>query len=51
MGVVQEVITLKNAVDVGNCRRGILKEPEIRAAMVTAMVDTGAMTLVIRVCL
>jgi predicted aspartyl protease len=30
-----------------NCRRGFIKEPEIRQAVVQAVVDTGAMTLVI----
>ena len=47
MGIVHAEITLKNAVDVGNCRRNIIKEPEIRQTVVQAVVDTGAMTLVI----
>ena len=47
MGIVREEITLKNGTDVGDCERGFIKEPEIRQATVTAMVDTGAGTLVI----
>jgi predicted aspartyl protease len=47
MGVVRAEITLKNATDVVNCKRGFMKEPEIRQAVVQAVVDTGAMTLVI----
>jgi len=47
MGIVHAEITLKNAVDVGACKRGIIKEPEIRQTVVQAVVDTGAMTLVI----
>jgi clan AA aspartic protease len=47
MGTVYEQITLKNAGDVSNVRRGLIKEPEIREATVRAMVDTGAITLVI----
>jgi len=47
MGLVHAEVTLKNAGDVINVRRGYIKEPEIRQATVTAMVDTGAATLVI----
>ena len=47
MGIVHAEITLKNAIDVGACRRGIIKESEIRETVVKAVVDTGAMTLVI----
>jgi predicted aspartyl protease len=47
MGIVHAEITLKNAGDVSNVRRGIIKEPEIRQTVVQAVVDTGAMTLVI----
>jgi len=47
MGVVQAEITLKNAIDVGNYRRNLIKEPEIRQTVVQAVVDTGALTLVI----
>jgi clan AA aspartic protease len=47
MGLVHAEITLKNAIDVGACKRGFIKEPEIRQTTVRAVVDTGAMTLVI----
>ena len=47
MGLVYEKITLKNAGDVTNARRGIIGESEIRQTAITAMVDTGAGTLVI----
>jgi clan AA aspartic protease len=47
MGTVRAEITLKNAVDVVNCRRNLIKEPEIRQTVVQAVVDTGAMNLVI----
>jgi len=47
MGTVHAEITLKNASDVVNARRGLIKEPEIHQTIVKAVVDTGAMTLVI----
>ena len=47
MGLVHAEITLKNAGDVTNVQRGFLKEPEVRETVVQAVVDTGAMTLVI----
>ena len=47
MGVVRAEITLKNAGDVASVRRGYIKKPEIRQTMVEAVVDTGALTLVI----
>ena len=47
MGLVHTEITLKNAGDVVNVRRGIIDEGEIRQVTLTAMVDTGAGTLVI----
>ena len=47
MGLVYENITLKNAIDVGACRRGILGEAQIRQLNIKAMVDTGADMLVI----
>jgi len=47
MGLVHAEITLKNAGDVTNVKRGYIKEPEIRQTTVTAMVDTGAATLII----
>ena len=47
MGIVRAEITLKNAIDMGNARRGMIKDSEIRQTTVTAVVDTGAGTLVI----
>jgi len=47
MGLVYAEITLRNAGDVSNEQRGIIKESDIRQTTVTAMVDTGAVTLVI----
>jgi clan AA aspartic protease len=44
---VHAEITLRNAGDVTNVRRGYIKEPEIRQTNITAVVDTGAATLVI----
>jgi len=47
MGLVHAEITLRNVGDVTSVNRGYIKEPEIRQTTVTAMVDTGAATLVI----
>ena len=47
MGSVYAEITLKNAVDVGNLKRGTIKKKEIRQTTVKALVDTGAPTLFI----
>ena len=47
MGLVYAEITLKNALDVGNAGVGIIKEQDIRQIAVSALVDTGAWTLVI----
>jgi hypothetical protein len=47
MGMVYAEITLKNATDTGACKRGLMKEEEIRQATVQVIVDTGAGTLVI----
>jgi clan AA aspartic protease len=47
VGIVRIELTLKNAGDATNAKRGIINEPEIRQTTVTAMVDTGAATLVI----
>jgi len=47
MGIVRTEITLKNAIDVGTADRGMIKDTEIRQTTVTAVVDTGAITLVI----
>ena len=47
MGMIYEELTLRNAGDVFNARREIIKEAEIRQTKVTAIVDTGAATMVI----
>ena len=47
MGMVYENITLKNAFDEKDFRRGFIKEGEIRQIKVLALVDTGAETLII----
>ena len=47
MGTVYAEITLSNVVDAARVRDGQLKEQDLRSATVTALVDTGAMTLVI----
>jgi len=47
MGNVFADITLRNCGDVINVQRGIITEEDIRTLSLTALVDTGAMTLVI----
>jgi clan AA aspartic protease len=47
MGAVYTEITLKNAGDEGDVKRGFMKENEVRQTTVTALVDTGAPELVI----
>ena len=47
MGEVREEITLVNTTDLGNMYRGSMRETEIRQLTVEALVDTGAMNLVI----
>jgi len=47
MGLVQEEITLKNVRDKMKAEEGYIKEFEIRQTTVQAVVDTGAMNLVI----
>jgi predicted aspartyl protease len=47
MGTAYDEITLKNAGDVTNVRRGLIKEPEIREMTIQVVADTGADTLVI----
>jgi clan AA aspartic protease len=47
MGMVHTEITLRNLFDMGNADRGMIKDSEIRQTTVTAVVDTGAGTLVI----
>ncbi|MDR1257558.1 MAG: clan AA aspartic protease [Spirochaetaceae bacterium] len=47
MGIVYTEITLKNAGDVANVGCGFIAEKDVRGITVTALVDTGAGTLVI----
>ena len=47
MGFVHAEITLKNAKDIFKAEDGLIKDQEIRQTTVTALVDTGAMSLVI----
>jgi clan AA aspartic protease len=47
MGTVYAEITLKNSGDVSEFQRGHISEQEVRSVTVTAMVDTGAGSLVI----
>ena len=46
MGAVAEII-LENAADSAICKRGTIKGQEVRSVTVTAVVDTGAASLVI----
>ncbi|GHV77876.1 hypothetical protein AGMMS49942_26970 [Spirochaetia bacterium] len=47
MGQVHTDITLKNAGDVINVGRGLIKAPNVRETTVQAMADTGALALTI----
>ena len=47
MGTVHTEITLKNSADVVNAKKGLIREEEVRSITVTAVVDTGAGTIVI----
>jgi clan AA aspartic protease len=47
MGNVYAEITVKNGGDVTNVGRGIMPERDVRSLTLTALVDTGAVTLVI----
>ena len=47
MGIVHAEITLKNAFDEGKAKEGLIREQEVRSITVTAIVDTGAASLVI----
>jgi len=47
MGHVYADITLLNAIDVGLARRGDITNAHVRKMEVNAMVDSGAMTLII----
>ena len=47
MGTVHAEITLENARDKGKAQEGLIKAEDVRAVTVQAVVDTGAMSLVI----
>ena len=47
MGIVHTEITLKNVKDAIRAEDGLIQEHQIRQATVTAVVDTGAWTIVI----
>jgi clan AA aspartic protease len=47
MGTVYAEITLKNARDEGKAREGLFSANDVRDVTVEALVDTGAMSLVI----
>ena len=47
MGMIHTEITLKNAADESKASEGLIKENAVRAVTVTAVVDTGAASLVI----
>jgi clan AA aspartic protease len=47
MGNVHVEITVKNNGDVSNAERGIIPEQNIRSVTVTALVDTGATSIII----
>ena len=47
MGMVHAEITVRNAIDEGNARKGLISEQEVRSITVNAVVDTGAASLVI----
>jgi len=47
MGTVHAEITLRNALDEGKAREGLISDEEVRSITVTAVVDTGAASLVI----
>ncbi|MDR1176965.1 MAG: hypothetical protein LBK83_16010 [Treponema sp.] len=45
MGITKDEITLTNAVDKGNVKRGLMDEKDIRSVTVRAVADTGALRL------
>jgi clan AA aspartic protease len=47
MGNVYADITLKNSGDISNVGRGIISDKDVRTVTLSALVDTGASTLVI----
>jgi clan AA aspartic protease len=47
MGTFSEKITLTNAIDQGAAGRGFIQQNQIRQVTVSALVDTGAFTVVV----
>jgi clan AA aspartic protease len=47
MGNFSEEITLVNAGDLSNVQRGLMRESDVRQTTVSAVVDTGATTVII----
>jgi len=47
MGNVFAEVTLKNGGDLVRCKEGIISDKDIRSVTVNAVVDTGAVTLII----
>ena len=47
MGAIRVSVTLTNSVDLGMIRRGVLNPKHLRSIEVNALVDTGAVMLVI----
>jgi clan AA aspartic protease len=45
MGITRDEITLTNAVDQGNVKRGLMAAKDVRTVTVTAVADTGALRL------
>ena len=47
MGKVYAAVTLKNIKDMVNAKDGLIREDEVRSVTINALVDTGAMSLII----
>jgi clan AA aspartic protease len=47
VGIVRDEITITNALDIGDVRRGFMNAKDIRSATVTAVADSGALRLTI----
>ena len=47
MGMTKDEVTLTNAVDGGNARRGLMAEKDVRSVTVSVVADTGALRLTI----
>jgi clan AA aspartic protease len=47
MGIVRDEITITNALDIGDVKRGFMNAKDIRFVTVTAVVDSGTLRLTI----